>query len=54
MFIKRTAKIVAGKQYVNHLLVESITTKAGPRHRLLAGKLVPGATGTVAGLGASN
>jgi transposase len=43
MFIKRTSKTVAGKQYVNHLLVESITTKAGPRHRTVCslGSLSP-------------
>ena len=43
MFIKRTAKTVRGKKYVNHLLVESVATKNGPRHRTLCslGSLSP-------------
>ncbi len=33
MFIKRTTKQVKGKTYVNHLLVESVATPNGPRHK---------------------
>src|SRR4030067_2742886 len=44
MFIKRTQKVVKGKKYVNHLLVESVATPKGPRHRILCslGSLDPG------------
>src|SRR4030067_783567 len=44
MFIKRTRKVVRGKQYVNHLLVESVATEKGPRHRIVCslGRLDPG------------
>src|SRR3989304_1215080 len=44
MFIKRTQKVVKGKKYVNHLLVESIATPKGPRHRIVCslGSLDPG------------
>lgn len=45
MFIKRTTKKLAnGKTYVNHLLVESVATPKGPRHRVLCslGALAPG------------
>ncbi len=44
MFIKRTAKTTRGKTYFNHLLVESITTPKGPRHRIVCslGSLDPG------------
>jgi transposase len=43
MFIKRTTKRVNGKTYVNHILVESVATPAGPRHRVLCslGNLAP-------------
>ena len=43
MFIKRTSRRVGGKTYVNHLLVESIATPAGPRHRTICslGSLAP-------------
>ncbi|MFB3075528.1 MAG: IS1634 family transposase [Candidatus Methylomirabilales bacterium] len=44
MFIKRTTKRVKGKTYVNHLLVESIATPTGPRHKIICslGSLEPG------------
>jgi len=44
MFIKRTTKRVKGKTYVNHLLVESIATPKGPRHKIICslGSLEPG------------
>lgn len=44
MFIKRTVNKRGGKEYVNHLLVESVNTPAGPRHRVICnlGKLDPG------------
>src|SRR3989304_7470782 len=44
MFIKRTQKVVKGKKYVNHLLVQSIATPKGPRHRIVwsLGSLDPG------------
>ena len=35
MFIKRTSKRVNGKTYINHLLVESLATPKGPRHRVV-------------------
>ncbi len=43
MFIKRTSKRVKGKTYVNHLLVESVATANGPRHRTVCslGSLEP-------------
>ena len=43
MFIKRTSRQVGGKTYVNHLLVESIATPQGPRHRTICslGSLAP-------------
>jgi transposase len=43
MFIKRTTKRVNGKTYVNHILVESVVTPAGPRHRVVCslGSLAP-------------
>lgn len=44
MFIKRTTKRVKGKAYHNHLLVESVQTPKGPRHRVVCslGRLDPG------------
>ena len=44
MFIKRTTRRVKGKTYENHLLVESIATPKGPRHRVICslGRLTPG------------
>jgi len=43
MFIKRTSKRVNGKTYINHLLVESLATPKGPRHRVVCslGSLAP-------------
>jgi transposase len=43
MFIKRTTKRVGDKTYVNHLLVESVATPNGPRHRMVCslGSLAP-------------
>ena len=43
MFIKKTKKTVKGKTYVNHLLVESVVTPKGPRHRVICslGSLAP-------------
>ena len=43
VFLKRTAKTVRGKTYTNHLLVESIATPKGPRHRIICslGSLEP-------------
>jgi transposase len=43
MFIKRTKKRVGAKTYVNHILVESVVTPKGPRHRLVCslGSLAP-------------
>ena len=43
MFIKRTTRRVGGKTYVNHLLVESVATPQGPRHRTICslGSLAP-------------
>ena len=43
MFIKRTSRRVGGKTYVNQLLVESVATPAGPRHRTICslGSLAP-------------
>jgi transposase len=44
MFIKRTTKHVKGKAYHNYLLVESVQTPKGPRHRVVCslGRLEPG------------
>lgn len=44
MFIKKSTKTVNGKKYTNHLLVESISTPKGPRHRVICslGNLDPG------------
>jgi transposase len=43
VFIKRTIRQVGGKTYVNHLLVESVATPQGPRHRTICslGSLAP-------------
>ena len=43
MFIKRTTRRVGTKTYVNHLLVESVATAQGPRHRTICslGTLAP-------------
>jgi transposase len=43
MFIKRTTRQVGRKTYVNHLLVESVATPDGPRHRTICslGSLAP-------------
>ena len=43
MFIKRTTKKSNGNTYVNHLLVESVITPKGPRHRVVCslGSLAP-------------
>jgi transposase len=43
MFLRRTVKTVNGKEYVNHLLVESVRTPDGPRHRTFCslGSLAP-------------
>ncbi len=43
MFIKRTTRRVGDTTYVNHLLVESVTTPQGPRHRTICslGSLAP-------------
>ncbi|MGH7325950.1 MAG: IS1634 family transposase [Candidatus Rokuibacteriota bacterium] len=43
MFIKRTTRRVGVKTYVNHLLVESVATPHGPRHRTICslGTLAP-------------
>jgi len=43
VFIKRTTRRVGDKTYVNHLLVESVVTPAGPRHRTICslGSLAP-------------
>jgi transposase len=52
MFIKRTAKTVKGKTYYNYLLVESVATPKGPRHRIVCslGSLEPGPKEQWAGL----
>jgi transposase len=44
VFIKRTTRRVGDREYVNHLLVESVTTPHGPRHRTICslGSLAPG------------
>jgi len=43
VFLKPTRKTVRGKTYTNHLLVESIATPVGPRHRTICslGSLEP-------------
>ena len=43
MFIKKTTKHSAGKTYVNYLLVESVLTPKGPRHKVVCslGPLAP-------------
>ncbi len=43
MFIKPTKKKVGDKTYVNHILVESVATPKGPRHRVVCslGSLAP-------------
>ena len=43
MFIKRTTRQVGDKTYVNHLLVETVATPQGPRHRTICslGSLAP-------------
>jgi transposase len=43
MFIKPTKKTVGDKTYVNHVLVESVATAKGPRHRTVCslGSLTP-------------
>jgi transposase len=43
VFIKRTTRRVGDKTYVNHLLVETVTTPQGPRHRTICslGSLAP-------------
>jgi hypothetical protein len=43
VFLKTTRKTVRGKTYTNHLLVESISTPKGPRHRTICslGSLEP-------------
>ena len=43
MFIKRTTRRVGDREYVNHLLVESVATPDGPRHRTICslGSLAP-------------
>ena len=43
MFIKRTTRRVGATTYVNHLLVETVTTPRGPRHRTICslGALAP-------------
>jgi len=44
VFIKRTRKKLKGKTYSNYLLVESVATPRGPRHRVVCslGSLAPG------------
>lgn len=44
MFIRKCIKTVNGKQYVNHLLVESVKTPKGPRQKVICslGNLDPG------------
>jgi len=43
MFIKPTKKTVGDRTYVNHVLVESVVTPKGPRHRVVCslGSLAP-------------
>jgi transposase len=44
MFIKRTTSRIKGKTYINHLLVQSVATSVGPRHKVICslGRLDPG------------
>ena len=44
MFIRKTVKRYKGKTYTNYLVVETVTTPQGPRHRTLCslGSLPPG------------
>ena len=44
MFIKKSISKQGGKTYVSHMLVESVLTPAGPRHRTICnlGKMDPG------------
>jgi hypothetical protein len=44
VFIKKTRKKLKGKTYSNYLLVESVATPRGPRHRVVCslGSLAPG------------
>jgi hypothetical protein len=35
LFIKRTQRTLRGKTYTSHLLVESVATERGPRHRVI-------------------
>ncbi len=44
MFIKRSISKQGGKTYVSHVLVESVLTPAGPRHKTICnlGKMDPG------------
>jgi transposase len=44
VFIRKCAKTVKGKTYVNHLLVESVSTPNGPRQKVICslGNLDPG------------
>jgi transposase len=44
VFIKRTTRRYKDKTYTNHLLVESVSTASGPRHRVVCslGRLDPG------------
>ena len=43
MYIRKTTKIVKGKTYINHLLVESVQTPKGPRQKTICslGNLAP-------------
>jgi transposase len=52
VFIKRTTRRVGTKTYINHLLVESVATPAGPRHRTICslGALAPAPIGEWQGL----
>jgi transposase len=52
VFIKRTTRRVGTKTYVNHLLVESVATPDGPRHRTICslGALAPAPVGDWQGL----
>ncbi len=52
MFIKPTRQTVRGKTYTQHLLVESVRTPKGSRHRVLGslGSLAPAPRATWLGL----
>jgi len=52
VFIKRTTRRVGATTYVNHLLVETVTTPHGPRHRTICslGALAPAPAETWRGL----